>query len=133
MQAELARVMSDGSAAELVEATMFRARRAQMAQRRARLHGGLQSVELDIWALVFGELALALCNGEPFCEIGLAIKRASPFANTFFGGYTGASIGYIPWPEAYPQGGYAVETTPFLPEAADLLTAGTIAALQKLA
>ncbi|UCH27194.1 MAG: hypothetical protein JSV66_06010, partial [Trueperaceae bacterium] len=118
MQAELARVMSDGSAAELVEATMFRARRAQMAQRRARLHGGLQSVELDIWALVFGELALALCNGEPFCEIGLAIKRASPFANTFFGGYTGASIGYIPWPEAYPQGGYAVETTPFLPEAA---------------
>ena len=133
MQAELARVSADGSPAELIEATMFRARRAQMALSRANLYGGRNTVHFTVELLAYGDTALVGCNGEPFCQIGLAIKAASPFPITFFGGYTGETLGYLPWPDAYDEGGYAVETTPYTPEAAGLLVEGTSRALEALA
>lgn len=132
-RAELARVTSDGSPPERVEATMFRARRAQMAVTRAATYGGRTSVEVTVELLRIGDVAIVGCNGEPFCEIGLAVKAASPFGVTFFGGYTGAALGYIPWPDAYEQGGYEVETTPYAPEAAPLLVEAVVAALEDLA
>ena len=133
LQGELARVTSDGSAPELVEATMFRARRAQMAVSRARLYGGKDTIDLTLELLRCGDAALLGTNGEPFCEIGLAVKAASPFPHTFFGGYTGMPLGYIPWPNAYAEGGYEVETTPYRPEAAEALVAAAVDGLQELA
>jgi len=118
---ELARVTSDGSSAAEIEATMFRARRAQMALTRATTYGGRDTIDVTVEVLRIGDVALVGCNGEPFCEIGLAVKAASPFRITFFGGYTGPSLGYIPWPDAYEQGGYEVETTPYASEAAQRL------------
>jgi hypothetical protein len=133
MQGELARVTSDGSPADVIEATMFRARRAQMALSRAELYGGRDSLDLTVELLACDDVVLVGCNGEPFCQIGLAVKAASPFPITFFGGYTGASLGYLPWPDAHDRGGYAVDTTPFQPEAAELLVDGTVRALEALA
>lgn len=130
---ELARVTSDGSPAERIEATMWRARRAQMAVTRAKTYGGRTSIDLTLELLRIGDVAIVGCNGEPFCEIGLAIKAGSPFDVTFFGGYTGAALGYIPWPDAYPEGGYEVETTPYAPEAAPRLVEAAVAALHDLA
>lgn len=132
-RAELARVTSDGSPAERIEATMFRARRAQMAVTRVTTYGGRTSIDLTLELLRLGDVAIVGCNGEPFCEIGLGIKAASPFDVTFVGGYTGAALGYIPWPDAYEQGGYEVETTPYAPEAAPLLVEAAVAALHDLA
>jgi hypothetical protein len=133
MQDELARVTSDGSPADVIEATMFRARRAQMAKSRAELYGGRDSLDLTVELFACDDIAVVGCNGEPFCQIGLAVKEASPFPITFFGGYTGASLGYLPWSDAYDQGGYAVETTPYTPEAAGLLVEGAVRALEALA
>lgn len=132
-QAELARVTADGSDASVVEATMFRARRAQMAVSRATIYGGRSSMDVTIELLRLGDVAIVGCNGEPFCEIGLAIKAASPFRVTFFGGYTGEALGYIPWPSAYDEGGYEVETSPYSAEAAPRLVAVVTEALERLA
>lgn len=132
-RAELARVTSDGSDANVIEATMFRARRAQMAVTRAATYGGKTTIDVTLELMRLGDVAVVGCNGEPFCEIGLAIKAASPFEVTFFGGYTGAALGYIPWRDAYPAGGYEVETTPYAEGAAERLVAAASAALVELA
>ena len=130
---ELARVTTDGSPPETVEATMFQARRAQMAATRAATFGGRESIDLTLRLLRIGGAALVGCNGEPFCEIGLAVKAASPFPVTFFGGYTGRSLGYIPVRSAYAEGGYEVETTPYAEGAAERLVDATGRALARLA
>ena len=50
--------------------------------------------------------------GEPFAEIGAAIKKASPFAVTMFCGYSsGVGSGYMPTTEEYQYRGYEVEGT----------------------
>jgi hypothetical protein len=72
-------------------------------------------------------------EGEPFCGTGKRVKAASPFPATWFGGYTGGWAGYIPTPEAFPQGGYEVETSPFADRAAVALEEQVIAALRAFA
>ena len=72
-------------------------------------------------------------EGEPFVEIGLAVKERSPFPWTWFGGYVGGWAGYVPTADAYPGLGYEVETSPYAPEAAARLVDGTVAALDELA
>ena len=68
-----------------------------------------------------------------FNEIGVAIKSRSPFADTFFVGYTNGSIGYIPVPQAYPEGGYEVEfASQVNPEAAGIVTEGCLKLLRTL-
>ena len=72
-------------------------------------------------------------EGEPFAEIGLAVKERSPFEWTWFGGYVGGWAGYVPTAEEYPKQGYEVETSPFAPGAAGRLVNETVAALEELA
>jgi hypothetical protein len=59
---------------------------------------------------------------EPFAQIGMAIRERSPFAQTFFSGYSNGWKGYLPTRADYSLGGYEVDTTPYASEAAELLT-----------
>lgn len=54
------------------------------------------------------ELAMVALPGEIFVELGLAIKKASPFKHTLIVELANGSIGYVPNQEAYPQGNYEV-------------------------
>lgn len=66
-----------------------------------------KTVEFDVMALGFGrEFALVSLPGEPFTEIGLAIRAASPFAQT--GVITNANgyAGYVVPDELFDHGGY---------------------------
>jgi hypothetical protein len=46
------------------------------------------TLDADRLAFTIGDrVALPLIPGEPFCQIGLDIKRRSPFAHTLFAGY----------------------------------------------
>ncbi|MCF7787657.1 MAG: neutral/alkaline non-lysosomal ceramidase N-terminal domain-containing protein [Prosthecobacter sp.] len=54
------------------------------------------------------ELAIVSLPGEIFVELGLALKKASPFKHTFIAELANGSIGYVPNREAYPQGNYEV-------------------------
>lgn len=63
----------------------------------------------ELQVLRLGHTVLAGVAAEPFVEIGLQVKAGSPAAFTCFAGYTNGSIGYIPVPAAYAQGGYEVD------------------------
>jgi hypothetical protein len=44
-------------------------------------------------------------------EIAMEVKARSIARHTVFAGYTNGSIGYLPTPEAYEEGGYEVDTS----------------------
>jgi hypothetical protein len=72
----------------------------------AARHGKPWEVEVQVVAL--GDVAWVSLPGEIFVELGLAIKKASPFPHTLIAELANGSVGYIPNREAYPQGNYEV-------------------------
>ncbi|MBE2284219.1 MAG: neutral/alkaline non-lysosomal ceramidase N-terminal domain-containing protein [Prosthecobacter sp.] len=54
------------------------------------------------------DVAVVALPGEIFVELGLALKKASPFKHTFIAELSNGSIGYVPNKEAYPQGNYEI-------------------------
>ena len=53
-----------------------------------------------------GDVAWVGLPGEVFTELGMAIKRASPFRLTIVGGLANGNLGYIPDRKAYAEGAY---------------------------
>jgi hypothetical protein len=83
--------------------------------------------------LRIGEVAIVAMPGEPFAEIGAAVKKASPFALTMFCGYSsGEGGGYMPVESEYEHGGYEVEGTPYGTGAAAKLVRETIALFKEV-
>jgi hypothetical protein len=105
---------------------------AQARLALAALGGGAPLVvEGDLAVLRLGDAALACNPSELFCEIGQAIKAASPFPWTAIAGYTDGGIWYVPTRQAYPEGGYEVERAcRVAPEASELLQETTLRLLQ---
>ena len=68
------------------------------AEARLRRDGDLQEkwkrpldpspVKVNMQILRIGDMAIVAMPGEPFAEIGAAVKKASPFAFTMFCGYS---------------------------------------------
>jgi neutral ceramidase len=69
---------------------------------------------------------------EMFCELALEIRKWSPFANTFFFGYTNGWLGYLPTRIAFVEGGYEPRTSPFTPEVERDVVKGVAAFLKTL-
>jgi neutral ceramidase len=115
-----------------IEAATFATKRANMTLSRAQTYGEQETFPVALQLLQIGPAVLVGTEGEPFAEIGLEIKAGSPWPATWFGGYTGGWAGYIPTPDAFPQGGYEVDTSPFAPEAAGRLVEETLIALEDL-
>jgi hypothetical protein len=86
-------------------------------------------VQVEIWRV--GEVAIVSMAGEPFAEIGVAVRKASPFAHTMFCGYSdGVGGDYLPMSCEYDKGGYEVQRTPYGREADKKLIAETIELLE---
>jgi hypothetical protein len=67
----------------------------------------------DLAALKFSDdFAIVCLPGEPFTEVSLAIKAASPFKSTFVSELTNGACGYVALRECFDHGGY--ETRPVL-------------------
>ena len=113
------------------EAT-YMARRADLRLRMAEDFGGKISTGVRTHFITFGDFALVGCNIEPFCEIGLNIKRTSPFPATLMSGYTNGRLAYMATVEEWPKGGYEVENSPFGQQAAATLSDGILKALTAL-
>lgn len=62
--------------------------------------------QLIIQALRIGDLAIAAIPTEVFVEIGLEIKKKSPFKTTFSISLANGYNGYLPTPEHHKLGGY---------------------------
>lgn len=71
-------------------------------------------IQVQIEILRIGDVAIVSMPGEPFAEIGVAVRNASPFPVTMFCGYSdGMGGGYLPTSCEYDHGGYEVERTPY--------------------
>jgi hypothetical protein len=65
------------------------------------------AVEVQVISLG-DDLAWASLPGEIFVDLGLQIKRGSPFRQTMIAELANGSVGYVPDRVAYPQGNYEV-------------------------
>lgn len=65
--------------------------------------------QVEVQVIALGdELAWVSLPGEIFVELGLQIKRGSPYRQTMIAELANGSIGYVPNRVAYPQGAYEV-------------------------
>ena len=100
--------------------------------RRMAVHDDFH--DLPIYGVAVGKsLAFGGFPGEPFNDIGKAIKAKSPFTLTILSCLTNGSRGYFPFSDAYVGGGYESATSPFGPTVADDLIAGQLKLLGELA
>lgn len=101
---------------------------------RARaLKDGPDSREILISTLVIGDaLAFAGIPGEPYVDIGRAIKAQSPFATTIISCLTNGSHGYFPSTQAHQEGGYEGLSSWFAAPAGDMIVAAGVTQLKEL-
>ena len=67
---------------------------------------------------------------ELFCEIAMDLRGRSPFAHTFYYGYTNGWLGYLPTARAFEEGGYEPRTSPFTPRVERDLADAVVAVMQ---
>lgn len=67
---------------------------------------------------------------ELFCEVSNEVRDRSPFANTFYFGYTNGWLGYLLAEEEIKYGGYETSVSPYAPGAARTLTEAVVNYLQ---
>lgn len=73
--------------------------------------------QIRISALKIGSVVLAGISGEVFNEIGMEIKKQSPFSQTVILTHCNGSSGYICTDSSFPKGGYEVKVTKLMPGA----------------
>ncbi|RLI37129.1 hypothetical protein DRO55_02020 [Candidatus Bathyarchaeota archaeon] len=71
-----------------------------------------KSKRIEVMLIGLNDTLLVAIPGEPFVEVGLKIKEASPFRYTYVIGYGNGEVGYFPTAEAFNRGGYEVEMAP---------------------
>jgi hypothetical protein len=88
---------------------------------------------LEVQAFRLGrDVAVVTLPGEVFVELGLAIKRASPFRHTFVVELANDNPAYVPTREAFPQGAYEVENSRVAPGGGEKLVETAVALLEEL-
>jgi hypothetical protein len=130
-QAKLKAAREQGDEKAVTEA-IYMARRADIQLRMADDFGGRTSAGVRTHFICFGDVALVGCNIEPFCEIGIAVKKQSPFPMTFMSGYTNGRMAYMATADEWPRGGYEVENSPFGQFAAETLQSEIVCTLNTL-
>ncbi len=92
--------------------------------------GGRPMVRLPVRFLRINDTLLWAAPVEMFCEIALAVRNQSPFAHTFYFGYTNGWFGYLPTAQGFAEGGYEPGTSPFTAQAEADVMQGVVAFLQ---
>jgi hypothetical protein len=65
-----------------------------------------KTLAIQLQAIRIGDLGICSIPFEAFAEIGLDIKKHSPFPRTMVVGLSNTSHGYLPTPEQHKLGGY---------------------------
>jgi hypothetical protein len=92
----------------------------------------LPPTPLAITAGRVGDIAFVGIGCEVLTEIGLAIKSASPYKNTFVIAHCNGAAGYLAPGHLHIEDGYEIRTSPFAPAAADIVVKQAVAMLHKL-
>lgn len=89
-------------------------------------------LEVEVQVISLGDqLAWVSLPGEIFVELGLAIKKASPYRQTMIAELANGSVGYIPDKPAYPQGNYEVISARCAEGSGELLVEAAVRLLKK--
>lgn len=95
--------------------------------------GGDWTLPLEVHAFRLTEdTAVITLPGEVFVELGLAIKKRSPFQNTLIIELANASISYVPNREAFTQGDYEVINSRLQPGGGEILVETALKILDQL-
>ena len=78
------------------------------------------------------DVAVVGLPGEVFVDLGLAIKRASPFANTLIIELCQDAPGYIPTKKAFAEGSYETVNSRIAPGGGEMMAEAAIRLLKKL-
>ncbi len=108
LEAEHQRLVAEGGEPGAIEWAERRLERVRAALAHWRSGQPLEPIHAEFQAYRLGDLAWATAPAEVFNELGQEVKAHSPFPDTFFVGYANGSIGYVPVPAAYEEGGYEV-------------------------
>ena len=83
-----------------------------------------QSGKIELWIQTFrvGDVILQSIPVEPFAETGIGIKGTNVNGiQILFSGYSNGSFGYLPLIDAYEEGGYEPNNTPFAAGSAEIV------------
>jgi len=116
---------------EIRDAT-YKVKRARIAMYNAELYAGRKEALIEAHFIRLGDAVLAGAPLEPFAETGMEIRRRSPFAHTFVGGYANGVIAYLPVAAAYGEGGYEAESSPYAMGAAEKFADEVVGCLHAL-
>ena len=86
----------------------------------------------NITAAKVGDIGFVGLGGEVLTEIGLSIKKASPFRYTFVITHCNGAAGYLAPEHLYVEGGYEISSSPFAPKAAGIVVKQTVKMLHEL-
>jgi hypothetical protein len=87
---------------------------------------------LNITAARVGDIAFIGIGCEVLTEIGMAIKAASPYKHTFVISHCNGAASYLPPEHLYIEGGYEIRSSPFAPQAADIVVKQAVKMLHEL-
>jgi hypothetical protein len=89
--------------------------------------------EVEVQVIALGEeVAWVSLPGEIFVELGLALKKASPFRYTLIAELANGSVGYIPDKPAFAQGNYEVVSARCAAGSGELLVGTALRLLKEL-
>lgn len=88
--------------------------------------------DIPIYAFSFGDVAFVTASYEMFTEIGMYIKKESPYAMTFVSTCTNGRMGYLPATSAFEYDAYEVDSTRFVRGTAELIAQEHINMLKQI-
>lgn len=110
-----------GKDAELPFKGMYLTTAVAEADRICNLEFGPDSIPTWLSVLTVGGIAFAGIAGEPFSAIGRSLKEAKGFNLVVPCALTNGYTGYFPNQEAYAEGGYEAQSSPFAAGVAEIL------------
>jgi hypothetical protein len=84
-------------------------------------------------AIRLGDMVFVTFPNEVYSEIGLAVKKLSPYKKTFVFTVAGGHGGYIPTAAEYLEGGYVANGSPFAPESEQVMINSSLKLIGRLA
>jgi neutral ceramidase len=102
-----------------------------MTEHLRKRDGGRAAPEIHAFRLA-DDLAIVTLPHEVFVELGLDIKKQSPFKHTFVITLANDVDCYIPTRKAFAEGSYEVTNSPYAPGVGELLVNAAVGALKDL-
>ncbi len=90
------------------------------------------TVSMEVMGIRIGDFVLVTSSAEVLVEIGLNIKKTSPFEHTYMAAFSNGYVHYGPPASDYPKGGYEVTECLLAPEWQAIYEAKVNEILQRL-